>query len=99
MKHQDWFPGSDIHPGRLVGADAILQYNRSLFDVVAREETFIGVLPRSKLHELGTRFPRLLLAMSERLSSVLPQLLRIADFAIGWNQYQAGQIINEHRKR
>ena len=86
-------------PGSLVGSDSILPYNRSLFEVVAREETFVGVLPRVKIHELGKRFPGLLLSMSARLSAALPRLLRIADFAIGWNEYQAGQMVNEHRRR
>jgi hypothetical protein len=67
--------------------------------MVAHSDIFIGILPRTKVYELGTRLPLLIYHLGQRLITNLPELLSLADFAIGWKQYHAGHIILEHIKR
>jgi hypothetical protein len=88
-----------IESTNIFGTECLLPENKSAFDVVAQTDVFIGILPRTKVYELGTRHPLLIYYLGQRLIANLPELLSLADFAIGWKQYHAGHIIPEHIKR
>jgi hypothetical protein len=82
-----------------LGTECLLPENKSAFDVVAQTETFVGILPRAKVHELGAQHPLLIHYLGQCLFTNLSELLSLADFAIGWKHYHAGHAIPEHTKR
>lgn len=86
-------------PTRLIGAECICPGSESTFEVVATKGTFVGLLPRTQVNELGVRHPSLIYNLAERLFTRMPELLALADFAINWRQLRAGQLVEEHSKR
>ena len=72
--------------------------NRSLVEVVAETESFVAILPRNSVNEIIARQPELIYIMGERLLAALPGLIKLADFALEWKQFRAGQTICHESK-
>lgn len=82
-----------IRPGGLAGYIGTISSYRSLIDVVAKTDVYVGFLPRSSLEMIVEKYPVVLLTMAKRLTSLLPRLILHIDFALEWVQVNAGQII------
>ena len=82
-----------VKPGGVAGYIGTLSSNRSLTDVTAKTDVYVGFLPRQSLERVSERYPVLLLTMAKRLTSLLPRLILHIDFALEWVQVDAGQII------
>lgn len=82
-----------IKPGGLAGYISTVSSYRSFIDIVAKTDVCVGFLPRSSLDRIVDRYPIVLLTMAKRLTSVLPRLLLHIDFALDWDQVNAGQVI------
>ena len=82
-----------IKPGGLAGYMGSLSSYRSFIDVVAKTDVYIGFLPRASLERIVDRYPIVLLTMAKRLTSLLPRLISLIDFALEWVQVNAGQVI------
>ncbi|KAM0279825.1 hypothetical protein ACHAQH_004376 [Verticillium albo-atrum] len=82
-----------IKPGGLAGYIGALSSYRSFIDVVAKTDVYVGFLPRASLERIVDRYPIILLTMAKRLTSLLPRLLLHIDFALDWDQVNAGQVI------
>ncbi|KAF6844480.1 patatin-like serine [Colletotrichum musicola] len=82
-----------IKPGGLAGYVGTVSSYRSFIDVVAKTDVYVGFLPRSALERIVDRYPIVLLTMAKRLTSLLPRLIMHIDFALDWEQVDAGQVI------
>ncbi|OLN87964.1 Lysophospholipase NTE1 [Colletotrichum chlorophyti] len=82
-----------IKPGGLAGYVGTVSSYRSFIDVVAKTDVYVGFLPRSALERIVDRYPIVLLTMAKRLTSLLPRLIMHIDFALDWEQVDAGQIL------
>lgn len=82
-----------VKPGGLAGYIGTVSSYRSFIDVVAKTDVYVGFLPRASLDRIADRYPIVLLTMAKRLTSLLPRLLLHIDFALDWNQVNAGQVI------
>ncbi|KAM0323440.1 hypothetical protein ACHAQA_008719 [Verticillium albo-atrum] len=82
-----------IKPGGLAGYIGALSSYRSFIDVVAKTDVYVGFLPRASLERIVDRYPIILLTMAKRLTNLLPRLLLHIDFALDWDQVNAGQVI------
>ncbi|POS85579.1 patatin-domain-containing protein [Erysiphe pulchra] len=82
-----------IRPGGIAGYIGTISSYRSLIDVVAKTDVYVGFLPRSSLEMIVEKYPVVLLTMAKRLTSLLPRLILHIDFALEWVQVNAGQII------
>ncbi|TEA20767.1 Lysophospholipase NTE1 [Colletotrichum sidae] len=82
-----------IKPGGLAGYVGTVSSYRSFIDVVAKTDVYVGFLPRSTLERIADRYPIVLLTMAKRLTSLLPRLIMHIDFALDWEQVDAGQVI------
>lgn len=82
-----------IKPGGIAGYIGTISSYRSLTDVVAKTDVYVGFLPRSSLEMIVEKYPVVLLTMAKRLTSLLPRLLLHIDFALEWVQVSAGQVI------
>ncbi|RKF61682.1 Lysophospholipase NTE1 [Erysiphe neolycopersici] len=82
-----------IKPGGIAGYIGTISSYRSLTDVVAKTDVYVGFLPRSSLEMIVEKYPVVLLTMAKRLTSLLPRLILHIDFALEWVQVNAGQII------
>jgi lysophospholipid hydrolase len=82
-----------IKPGGLAGYIGTISSSRSFIDVVAKTDVYVGFLPRAALDRIVDRYPIVLLTMAKRLTNLLPRLLLHIDFALDWDQVNAGQVI------
>ncbi|KAK1531362.1 lysophospholipase NTE1 [Colletotrichum paranaense] len=82
-----------IKPGGLAGYVGTVSSYRSFIDVVAKTDVYVGFLPRSALERIVDRYPIVLLTMAKRLTSLLPRLIMHIDFALDWEQVDAGQVL------
>ncbi|KAL2761215.1 hypothetical protein ACRALDRAFT_1059143 [Sodiomyces alcalophilus JCM 7366] len=82
-----------IKPGGLAGYISTVSSYRSFIDIVAKTDVYVGFLPRSSLDRIVDRYPIVLLTMAKRLTTLLPRLLLHIDFALDWDQVNAGQVI------
>ncbi|KAI6247902.1 Lysophospholipase NTE1 [Erysiphe necator] len=82
-----------IGPGGIAGYIGTISSYRSLIDVVAKTDVYVGFLSRSSLEMIVEKYPVVLLTMAKRLTSLLPRLILHIDFALEWVQVSAGQII------
>ncbi|KAL3296913.1 lysophospholipase NTE1 [Colletotrichum asianum] len=82
-----------IKPGGLAGYVGTVSSYRSFIDVVAKTDVYVGFLPRSTIERIADRYPIVLLTMAKRLTSLLPRLIMHIDFALDWEQVDAGQVI------
>ncbi|KAF9881724.1 patatin-like serine [Colletotrichum karsti] len=82
-----------IKPGGLAGYVGTVSSYRSFIDVVAKTDVYVGFLPRLALERIVDRYPIVLLTMAKRLTSLLPRLIMHIDFALDWEQVDAGQVI------
>jgi len=82
-----------IKPGGLAGYVGTVSSYRSFIDVVAKTDVYVGFLPLSALERIVDRYPIVLLTMAKRLTSLLPRLIMHIDFALDWEQVDAGQVL------
>ncbi|KAI1001197.1 Lysophospholipase [Podosphaera aphanis] len=82
-----------IKPGGIAGYIGTISSYRSLIDVTAKTDVYVGFLPRSSLEMIVEKYPVVLLTMAKRLTSLLPRLILHIDFALEWVQVNAGQVI------
>jgi len=82
-----------IKPGGLAGYLGTIGSHRSMIDVTAKTDVYVGFLPISVVERVVDRFPVVLLTMAKRLTSLLPRLILHIDFALEWVQVNAGQVI------
>lgn len=83
-----------VKPGGVAGYVGSLSSYRSLTDVTAKTDVYVGFLPRLSLERAAEKYPILLLTMAKRLTSLLPRLILHIDFALEWAQVDAGQVIH-----
>lgn len=83
-----------IKPGGLAGYVGTISSYRSLVDVRAKTDVYVGFLPRASLELMVEKYPVVLLTMAKRLTSLLPRLILHIDFALEWVQVDAGQVIH-----
>ncbi|KAL9108082.1 MAG: hypothetical protein Q9227_007057 [Pyrenula ochraceoflavens] len=83
-----------IKPGGIAGYVGTLSSARSVTDVTAKTDVYVGFLPRASLERVAEKFPIVLLTMAKRLTSLLPRLLLHIDFALEWVQVNAGQVLH-----
>ncbi|KAK5957888.1 phosphatidylcholine and lysophosphatidylcholine phospholipase [Knufia fluminis] len=83
-----------VKPGGVAGYIGTLSSYRSLTDVMAKTDVYVGFLPRASLERVAERYPILLLTMAKRLTTLLPRLILHIDFALEWVQVDAGQVIH-----
>ncbi|KAK5075072.1 phosphatidylcholine and lysophosphatidylcholine phospholipase [Lithohypha guttulata] len=83
-----------VKPGGIAGYIGTLSFHRSLTDVTAKTDVYVGFLPRQSLERVAERYPILLLTIAKRLTNLLPRLILHIDFALEWVQIDAGQIIH-----
>lgn len=83
-----------VKPGGIAGYIGTLSSHRSLTDVVAKTDVYVGFIPRQSLERVAEKYPILLLTMAKRLTSLLPRLILHIDFALEWLQVDAGQVIH-----
>lgn len=83
-----------VKPGGIAGYIGTLSSHRSLTDVTAKTDVYVGFLPRQSLERVAERYPILLLTMAKRLTSLLPRLILHIDFALEWVHIDAGKIIH-----
>lgn len=83
-----------VKPGGLAGYVGSLSSYRSITDVTAKTDVYVGFLPRLSLEKAAEKYPILLLTMAKRLTSLLPRLILHIDFALEWVQVDAGQVIH-----
>ncbi|KAL4401187.1 phosphatidylcholine and lysophosphatidylcholine phospholipase [Malassezia pachydermatis] len=65
----------------------------SYVDIVAKKDTYVGLLPIQVLERLVEKRPNVLLTLSKRLLSLLPPLIQHIDAALDWVHVGAGQIL------
>ncbi|KAI9757784.1 MAG: phosphatidylcholine and lysophosphatidylcholine phospholipase [Chaenotheca gracillima] len=82
-----------IKPGGIAGYIGTISSYRSLIDVRAKTDVYVGFLPRTSLERIVEKYPVVLLTMAKRLTSLLPRLILHIDFALEWVQVNAGQVI------
>jgi lysophospholipid hydrolase len=82
-----------IKPGGIAGYIGTISSHRSLIDVIAKTNVYVGFLPRSSLERIVEKYPVILLTMAKRLTSLLPRLILHIDFALEWVQVDAGHVI------
>ncbi|RKF76210.1 Lysophospholipase nte1 [Golovinomyces cichoracearum] len=82
-----------IKPGGIAGYIGTISSYRSLIDVVAKTDVYVGFLPQSSLEMIVEKYPVVLLTMAKRLTSLLPRLILHIDFALEWVQINAGQVV------
>ncbi|KAI9845568.1 MAG: phosphatidylcholine and lysophosphatidylcholine phospholipase [Sclerophora amabilis] len=82
-----------IKPGGIAGYIGTVSSYRSLIDVRAKTDVYVGFLPRTSLERIVEKHPVVLLTMAKRLTSLLPRLILHIDFALEWVQVNAGQVI------
>jgi lysophospholipid hydrolase len=82
-----------IKPGGIAGYIGTISSHRSLIDVIAKTNVYVGFLPKSSLERIVEKYPVVLLTMAKRLTSLLPRLILHIDFALEWVQVDAGQVI------
>lgn len=82
-----------IKPGGLAGYLGTVSSYRSLLDVRAKTDVYVGFLPRMAMEKIVERYPTVLLTMAKRLTHLLPRLIQHIDFALEWVQVNAGQSI------
>ena len=83
-----------VKPGGVAGYIGTLSSYRSLTDVTAKTDVYVGFLPRASLERVAERYPILLLTMAKRLTTLLPRLILHIDFALEWVQVDAGHVIH-----
>lgn len=83
-----------VKPGGVAGYVGSLSSYKSLTDVTAKTDVYVGFLPRLSLERAAEKYPILLLTMAKRLTSLLPRLILHIDFALEWVQVDAGQVIH-----
>lgn len=83
-----------VKPGGVAGYIGTLSSYRSLTDVTAKTDVYVGFLPRASLERVSERYPILLLTMAKRLTTLLPRLILHIDFALEWVQVDAGHVIH-----
>ncbi|KAI9803097.1 MAG: phosphatidylcholine and lysophosphatidylcholine phospholipase [Piccolia ochrophora] len=82
-----------IKPGGIAGYIGTISSYRSLIDVRAKSDVYVGFLPRASLERIVEKHPIVLLTMAKRLTTLLPRLILHIDFALEWLQVNAGQVI------
>ncbi|PPJ57422.1 hypothetical protein CBER1_01373 [Cercospora berteroae] len=82
-----------IKPGGLAGYLGTVSSYRSLINVTAKTDVYVGFLPRMAIERIVERHPIVLLTMAKRMTSLLPRLIQHIDFALEWVQVNAGQSI------
>ncbi|KAF2210596.1 hypothetical protein CERZMDRAFT_45031 [Cercospora zeae-maydis SCOH1-5] len=82
-----------IKPGGLAGYLGTVSSYRSLINVTAKTDVYVGFLPRMAIERIVDRHPIVLLTMAKRMTSLLPRLIQHIDFALEWVQVNAGQSI------
>ena len=82
-----------IKPGGLAGYLGTVSSYRSLINVKAKTDVYVGFLPRMAIEKIVERHPIVLLTMAKRMTSLLPRLILHIDFALEWVQVNAGQAI------
>lgn len=82
-----------IKPGGLAGYLGTVSSYRSLINVSAKTDVYVGFLPRMAIEKIVERHPVVLLTMAKRITSLLPRLILHIDFALEWVQVNAGQAI------
>ena len=83
-----------VKPGGLAGYVGTVSSYRSVVDVRAKTDVYVGFLPRASLELLVEKFPVVLLTMAKRMTSLLPRLILHIDFALEWVQINAAQVIH-----
>ena len=83
-----------IKPGGIAGYVGTISSYRSITDVTAKTDVYVGFLPRASLERVAEKYPVILLTMAKRLTSLLPRLITHIDFALEWEQVNAGQVIH-----
>ncbi|KAF1815152.1 lysophospholipase NTE1 [Eremomyces bilateralis CBS 781.70] len=82
-----------IKPGGVAGYIGSVSNYRSLVEVTAKSDVFVGFLSRSAVERIVEKHPIVLLTLAKRLTALLPQLILHVDFALEWMQANAGQVI------
>ncbi|SZF00536.1 unnamed protein product [Blumeria hordei] len=82
-----------IRPGGIAGYIGTISSYRSLIDVIAKTDVYVGFLPHSLLEVIVEKYPVVLLTLAKRLTSLLPRLILHIDFALEWVQVSAGQVL------
>ncbi|KKY24435.1 putative patatin-like serine [Phaeomoniella chlamydospora] len=83
-----------VKPGGLAGYIGTISSYRSFTDVTAKTDVHVGFLPRSSIERIVDKYPKMLLTMAKRMTSLLPHLITHIDFALEWVQVNAGQVIH-----
>lgn len=82
-----------IKPGGLAGYLGTITSRRSFANITAKTDVYVGFLSRASIEKIVEKHPIVLLTMAKRLTSLLPRLILHIDFALGWEQVDAGQTI------
>lgn len=82
-----------IKPGGLAGYMGTVSSYRSLINVTAKTDVYVGFLPRNAVEKIAERYPIVLLTMAKRLTSTLPRLILHIDFALEWIQVNSGKVL------
>ncbi|KAK3724157.1 phosphatidylcholine and lysophosphatidylcholine phospholipase [Vermiconidia calcicola] len=82
-----------IKPGGLAGYLGTISSYRSLIDITAKTDVYVGFLPRMAIERIVERHPIVLLTMAKRLTTLLPRLILHIDFALEWLQVNSGQVL------
>lgn len=87
-----------IKPGGLAGYLGTVGSHRSMIDVTAKTDVYVGFLPIAVVERVVDRYPIVLLTMAKRVTSLLPRLILHIDFALEWVQVNAGQVIYHQKE-
>ncbi|KAI8093035.1 uncharacterized protein BX664DRAFT_260351 [Halteromyces radiatus] len=86
-------PAFRIHPGGLAGYLDALTGHPSFVDIRAKQNTYVGYLPKKSLDRIVDRNPNVMMKLAKQLVDSLSPLLLHIDLSLEWMQVNAGQII------
>jgi len=82
-----------VERGGIAGYLSSLLGVPSFVDIVAKTDTYVGLLPVRALNRWVERRPNALFTLSKRLLSLLPPLILHIDAALDWVHVEAGQVL------
>lgn len=82
-----------VERGGIAGYLSSLLGVPSFVDIVARTDTYVGLLPVKALERWVERRPNALFTLSKRLLSLLPPLILHIDASLDWVHVGAGQVL------
>ncbi|KAI9224240.1 hypothetical protein BC828DRAFT_373915 [Blastocladiella britannica] len=82
-----------VRPGGIAGYMPALTGHTSCLNMEARTDLCVGFMPKHAIDRLVDRQPTVILTLAQRLVSVVSPLVMHIDYALEWDQVNAGHVL------